>query len=176
MTLREPHNRAVSWLRVAIVLGASALAVACFGDGEVKGGDASADVSKAETGVDAAPDALTDGGCTNGTGAATWTQLYTDYFGPTGKGQCGKQAGCHLDATGGGQFWICGSTKESCYQGMQKNVIPCNAAGSRMPDILRKASEPFAPGKMPADPTTVTYDDNDVAKISSWINAGAKND
>jgi hypothetical protein len=162
---RSPH------LVLALAL---ALAVACSADGDVKGGDASADVAKVpnEASADVGPG---DGGCT--TTGATWTELYTLYFGPTGKGQCGKQVGCHLDnATGGGAFWTCGASKETCYQGMQNNVIKCNAAASRMPDILRKASEPFAPGKMPADPTSVTYDENDIAKISSWINAGAKND
>lgn len=160
---------------LALLVAAIAVAVglACSSGGDVK----------PDAGVDAAPiDAKADvptvdgSACTNDGGAATWTQLYTDYFGPGGKGQCGKASGCHLDSTGGGQFWICGSTKQSCYQGMQNNVIPCDATGSKMPAILRKVSEPFAPGKMPADPTSVTYDDNDVAKISSWINAGAKND
>ncbi len=172
-TRRDPHNPAVGWVRLGFAVSLAAALAACFGDGEVKGGDATADVSKTETGTsDGGP---TDGAC-NAPDAATWTQLYTDYFGPTGKGQCGKASGCHLDSTGGGQIWICGSTKESCYQGMKNNVIPCNAAGSRMPEILRKANDPFAPGKMPADPASVTYDDQDIAKISGWINAGAKND
>ncbi|CAN5236913.1 hypothetical protein BH09MYX1_BH09MYX1_41050 [soil metagenome] len=167
-----PHRPLVG-LVTALALAAAA---ACSGDGSVKA-DASTDAISNDASDAALVDAATDAiACTNDGGAATWTQLYSDYFGPSGKGQCGKASGCHLDATGGGQFWVCGSTKESCFQGMRNNVIPCNAVGSRMPDILRKANDPGAPGKMPQDPTTVTYDDGDVAKISSWINAGAKND
>ncbi len=170
--MRSPGVLRAAVLPLALV--ASAFAGACFADGEVKGGDASADVSKAE--ASASDAAAFDATCTSDGGAPTFTTLYADYFGPTGKGQCGKASGCHLDAVGGGEFWICGTTKESCWQGLQKVTVPCDAPSGRVPEILRKASEPGAIGKMPADPVTVTYDANDVAKITSWINAGAKND
>jgi hypothetical protein len=60
-------------------------------------------------------------------GAPTWTGLYTDYFGPSGQASCTAQSSCHGDATQSGaqtSGFVCGSTKEECWQGITQGIPP----------------------------------------------------
>ena len=107
--------------------------------------------------------------------AANWSALYTDFFGPAGTGNCSLKTGCHADNVGGGAIWICGPTRDTCWQGMQANVTVCDAASSKVLAMLRKTGD-TTPGKMPQEPTTVSFSDADLSRVRAWIAAGAKND
>lgn len=149
------------------------LAGACFLGKGAGDGDGGSDAAATDAGKDAPGDACV---LESDAGAPTWTALYADFFGPAGVGNCSLKIGCHADNTGGGAIWTCGPTKDTCWLGMQNNVTVCDAAGSKVLLMLRKASDPTVPGKMPQEPTTVTFSDTDLARIRAWIAAGAKND
>jgi len=150
------------------------LCFACFSGSGPASGDGGADAA-ADTGVDV-PVPLDGCAPTTDGGAPTWTALYADFFGPAGQGNCSLKVGCHADNTGGGAIWMCGPTQATCWQGMQGNVDLCDPSASKVLFMLRKASDPGAIGKMPQEPTTVTFSDTDLARIRAWIAAGAKND
>ncbi len=62
----------------------------------------------------------------------TWTDLYTCYFGPSGKTSCVGQGFCHGSSNGTGAFpvgWTCGTTRESCWQGMWQAQSEPGSAG-----------------------------------------------
>ncbi len=132
-----------------------------------------------------------DGACLEGSPPnATWTALYADFFGPTGVGACGSASrsngngatsSCHHDSGGSGAVssgFICGDTQESCYQGItspqasffgQPVVTPCNPNSSGLVVVLRHG----VGGEMPFYPTSVVFSDGDIARIRTWITAGA---
>jgi hypothetical protein len=59
-------------------------------------------------------------------GAPTWTGLYADYFGPSGQASCTAQSSCHGAASELGaqtSGFVCGATKESCWQGMTQGIV-----------------------------------------------------
>src|SRR5262249_29879922 len=47
--------------------------------------------------------------------ALTYTELFAQFFAPGTPGHCAT-AGCHADP--GHNVWLCGTTKDSCYNGM----------------------------------------------------------
>jgi hypothetical protein len=54
-------------------------------------------------------------------GGHTWTDLYTCYFGPTGKANCSAQSACHVNANSlaaGISGFVCGNSKDDCWFGM----------------------------------------------------------
>lgn len=79
-------------------------------------------------------------------GGHTWTDLYTCYFGPTGKANCSAQAGCHASANSPATAisgFVCGTTKEDCWFGMTHPIyveqqggepvlplVPCDAGAA----------------------------------------------
>lgn len=155
------------------------LAGACTAAAGPANVDAGADAAPTK---DAALDAAADGDGACGlspdpdAGKSTWSDLYANFFGPTGAGNCSLKSGCHADSVGGGAIWICGPTKATCWQGMQANVDVCDPSASKVLFMLRKATDPSAVGKMPQEPTSVTFSDADLARVRAWIAAGAKND
>jgi hypothetical protein len=158
------------------------------------------DANQSPTGGDALFDGAVDPGPQDGqalcittdAGDRTWTSLYQDFFGPTGNGQCGAATrtgangttSCHHDGTGNGALasgFICGDTQESCYEGItspqavfvgQPVVVPCNPSASYLTQVLRHDGA----GIMPYYPETVVFSDDDMARVSGWISAGAPND
>jgi hypothetical protein len=69
----------------------------------------------------------------------TWTDLYTCYFGPSGKASCTAQGICHGAAGQTGALtsgYICGTTKDSCWSGMTQGLPGCDAgtAADAAPD------------------------------------------
>ena len=124
-------------------------------------------------------------------GAATWTSLYADFFGPTGIGQCGdmtrmdgtEQTSCHHDATGNGAMasgFICGDTQQSCWAGItspsasfigQRVVVAGDPCASYVTQVLRHDGG----GLMPYYPTSVVFSDQDMARVATWIAQGAQN-
>jgi hypothetical protein len=88
-------------------------------------------------------------------GAATWTGLYADYFGPSGQASCTAQSSCHGSASELGaqeSGYVCGATKESCWQGMTLGLNPIDAGGVFCPIVCIGAAAGGA--GCPQDPTT----------------------
>jgi len=79
-------------------------------------------------------------------GGHTWTDLYTCYFGPGAKTSCVGQAFCHggPDMLGalGSPFYVCGTTRESCYRGFTKAFSGCPDGGA--PDAASDAEDDAA--------------------------------
>jgi hypothetical protein len=127
-----------------------------------------------------APPPVVDAGSDDA--AATWMELYGAYFGKTGKATCTFASNCHIatnqpDPMSGAAVWQCGDSPDSCYNGMiHAGVVP--EGGTSAPEhttlygILRKA--PNMTGAMPKEPDTVVFTSDDLARIASWIAAGAK--
>ena len=139
-----------------------------------------------------------DSGCLSQAPAnATWTALYADLFGPASIGQCGDAtrtgqngtSSCHQDTGGAGAMasgFICGKTQQDCYDGItnpaanflgQQVVVACSPCGSYLTQVLRHGDgDGGITGIMPIQPDNVVFSDDDMARVSAWIAAGAKND
>jgi hypothetical protein len=117
-------------------------------------------------------------------GGHTWSDLYTCYFGPTGKANCSAQAQCHASLAGTGAItsgFVCGTTKEGCWFSMThpeyilEGVFPlttCDAGAAEIdgscptadldagPDAAPLCScfkpTPLVPTGGVGDPTTTT--------------------
>jgi hypothetical protein len=103
--------------------------------------------------------AMTIAGCTDATGTVqggqsltasstedgggtTWTSLYADFFGPSGKASCSAQTSCHGDPTQSGtqvSGFLCGTTKDSCWHGLTSS-LGTDAGGFGLPAILPVSS------------------------------------
>ena len=176
------------------VIAASAVAIqatACDAPQNVQGGDPLFDATPE-------PKAGCDSGClAQAPSNATWTALYKDLFGPAGIGQCGDATrtgqngttSCHGDATGNGaqaSGFICGSSQQQCYDGItspqanfigQQVVVACSPCGSYLTQVLRHSDgDGGVIGIMPFFPENTVFSDDDMARVSAWIAAGAKND
>jgi hypothetical protein len=124
----------------------------------------------------AAPDAgpATD----SGTGAPpssgpapTWTEIYTQYFGPGTPGHCSGTGGCHTNVRGG---FKCGTNKADCYQGLLAAGLITPANPTRSP-IAADDESPLVwlGGGMPIDdpaPNPAA-----AAAVKAWVAAGAQN-
>jgi len=175
------------------VLAASAVAIqatACEAPQTFKGGDPLFDASPE-------PPPGCDSGCiAQAPSNATWTALYKDLFGPAGIGQCGDatrtgQNGtttCHRGSTDNGALasgFVCGDTQQSCYDGItspqanfigQQVVIACSPCGSYLTQVLRHGDgDGGITGIMPFYPEDAVFSDDDMARVSAWIAAGAQN-
>ena len=121
-------------------------------------------------------EALTsEAGCT-----PTWTGLYATYFGPSGQASCTAQSSCHGAASQSGaqtSGFVCGATKESCWEGMTRGINPVDAGGVFCPIVCVEAdaggagcpqNSTFA---CPTDPTQQSlYTDLHKAKASGLNN------
>jgi hypothetical protein len=112
---------------------------------------------------------------------STFTDLYTDFFGPTGRASCGASSICHVPGGEGASVsgYTCSTDQASCWTSMTSSIVP--EGGSSHPDdttlygILRKAPPAPGSGPMPLD-STFAFCPGDLARIEAWIAAGAKND
>lgn len=141
----------------------------------------------------------------------TWTSLYANYFGPLGQASCSPstQSTCHGDPSQSGaqtSGFVCGSSKDACWQGMTAGVA-LDAGGLFCP-IVCLGTCPQNSQACPTDPTqqtlwtsihgtggtglhnmpcgdptichaanaTYTFTDTDLACISQWVQQGAQND
>ena len=174
------------------VFAASAVAIqatACDAPQTVQGGEPLFDATPEPK----ATPAGCDSGCIPTADAnATWTALYKDLFGPASIGQCGSATrtgqngttSCHQDGTGNGaqaSGFICGTTQQDCYTGItnpaaqfigQQVVVACSPCGSYLTQVLRHDGG----GIMPFYPEDAVFSDDDMARVSAWIAAGAQND
>jgi hypothetical protein len=106
--------------------------------------------------------------------APTYTELYTKYFAPKTPGHCATKD-CHLseaDSTG----WVCGTTKDSCYQGMVSIGIidPMFPRASVIADPKNSPLRWINPnGPMPQDAVKAFPEGADA--IMKWVATCAQN-
>jgi hypothetical protein len=162
------------------VSSAGAAVLACTATPTEEGGDAR---------FDASPETVADDGgvCAEDTDAGsgdTWTSLYRDYFGPTGKASCAGTGACHGDTSQAGyqgSGYVCPSTAAQCYAGITATAAGLVTPGPPGSDptttglygVLRKCA---GGGSMPKVPATVFFTAGDMARIDAWIQAGALDD
>ena len=102
--------------------------------------------------------------------APTYSQLYDAFFAVGTPGHCAK-SGCHSPPI---HIWTCGTTKETCYQGMQKVglIDPANPSASLIIDPQNSPLAWFNPsGPMPFD--NPVPNPAGAAAIEAWVAAGA---
>jgi hypothetical protein len=180
-------------LAVAALLAMTATTLGCAqATGEVSGGESLYDGSfpVLDTGtppmVDSAPPP-TD--ATDASGPATWTELYTNYFGNVGVASCAGNGTCHGAMTQLGYMtsnYLCPENdQQGCYESF---TSPGTAGGPNLLaayppfektylyEVLRKSSGANIGTPMPKAPYTYTFNTTDLARIESWVAAGAKND
>lgn len=129
-------------------------------------------------------------------GPPTWTALYADYFGPSGVASCTSLTSCHDNPAAEGTSYsgfLCGTTKDSCYQGMTgtncKNgaMVPCplvTSTGDPTMTGLYTWLNKIDPtgtrsGSMPLNGKTITakgyvFTQSDLKRITDWISQGAQ--
>jgi hypothetical protein len=113
---------------------------------------------------------------------ARFSELYRDYFGPTGVASCAGDGACHGSAHQDGALasgYVCGDTASACRAsivraGLVSREGAALVEATRLYQILRKPDGRF--GSMPKRPETLTFSKEDMARIGSWIDAGAPDD
>lgn len=186
------YNTRRSSMRSLLLLStATALAVAaCTGaTGGVQGGEPLA--------VDPCQVSLQQSGAGH-----RWQDLYACYFGPTGKASCASQGVCHgaPDQAGAAySSFVCGPSKDACWQGMISSLVPPQGATDGTKTILyfslrkQNGTASAAMGNMPCSPVTMPADDggtkvtcslsaganyaftaDDLARIVAWVQEGAQ--
>lgn len=104
----------------------------------------------------------------------SWTLLYNTVFGPNSASSCSANGGCHTNSQNG---FKCGKTKDSCYEGMVAAALVTpgpDAPSSRIVDPEKSPLCGSLGGTMPKTGKCVS--DSQIAKIQSWLAAGAPND
>jgi hypothetical protein len=122
-----------------------------------------------------APTATPATSCTPAAGPApTYTELYEQQFAKSTPGHCAN-AGCH--ASPGFNVWLCGDTKDSCYQGMVRVglISPAKPQASPIGNPTQSPLSWINPtGNMPFDGTSPSPAGRDA--ILAWVAACAPND
>ncbi len=186
----------LSWsgFTCALVLAASVAELsACDATGEVEGGEpfdgGVTTTTTTTTGGEGGTTTKASNSCAGadaGTGS-TFTDLYRDYFGPTGGASCSGSVGnCHGESTGVGALssggFVCGASQSDCYTGMHITTADllsasdtATPANSGLVMALRKET-PAGTNNMPFDPpSTCVFTDDDIGRITAWVGAGAPN-
>jgi hypothetical protein len=160
------------------MIGVLALVAACAeAGGETKGGELTdAGLQASANGVFRPP--AVDGGIDCGEGT-TWSSLYRDIFGPTGKpGSCSFQSNCHGSPEGDGA--IAGSGIDCFDQnGCRQSMIDAGLLKPRLardPDsgglvsiLRRRTPDGEVNGLMPKSPGSYTYPEACLVRIRGWI-------
>jgi hypothetical protein len=178
------------WLAWFALIGVLACSDATGG---VKGGDPVGPIADAV--ICSAPDA----------NCATWSYLYVCYFGPVGVAGCSGGGLCHGNPgdTGAQQSgFVCGSTKDECWQGMTHStginyatLVPKGFRGidgTQLWNVLHKegtsTKNNLLTDNMPLSgigspsldvlnsPASYSFTEADKACLDGWVKAGAKDD
>jgi hypothetical protein len=140
------------------------------------------DTGMSDAGSDAAhlPTVCVSGGAHSG---SRWQDLYACYFGPTGIANCAFNGSCHVDPPT--NFWSCGTSKDSCYQGLTSSGVFFVPDGGMMDptttsfyNALRTVdmNGVIGGGLMPGYPLDgVFFTPDDMSRIAAWIKLGAPN-
>lgn len=149
--------------------------IACSATGDTIGGDPRFDPTET---IDASAEEEDAGSGTR------FTDLYRDFFAPTGRASCAGSGQCHgsaADLGAASSAFVC-SDQATCYStmtGAANLAKPSNASDpskSALVGILRHrdASNDIV-GYMPKSPAYV-FSAASMARISTWIAAGVPND
>jgi hypothetical protein len=113
-------------------------------------------------------------------GAGTaFSDLYRDFFGPSGQASCSARSICHVPGGTGMQTsggYVCSPDEPSCWASMTSTIVP--DGGSTTPEetmlyrALRKAPPTPGSGPMPRN-STFAFCPDDLTRLRSWIVAGA---
>jgi hypothetical protein len=177
----------VIFIRASLLALASSVLVACYSGGgpasAVPPAEPEPDAETADAGVDGAPVSSPCDDAGRPDGGSTWTDLYRDYFGPTGLASCTALSNCHGASTQTGATnsgFVCGNTKDECFLGITAPLSIVPEGGTATPEqttlyiALRKAP-PNRGGAMPRN-SAFAFCPSDLMRIEGWIAAGAAND
>ncbi len=125
-----------------------------------------------------------DGGVIVEGSSISFTDLYTEYLGPGGRGSCTGNSTCHSsDGEAGAQAsgFVCNADKAKCRATLLSSslgmVIPGSPDSSYLVSIIRhKKASGGIEGRMPKTPFTYTFTNTGMTRIRGWIAAGAKDD
>jgi hypothetical protein len=169
-----------SWTAWLVALGASSAAACTSASDDTSGGDPKFDAE--------APPPPNDCEPTAAPGApATWSGLFSDYFGPKGQASCSSEAGnCHGAATDpGAKFsggYVCAANKDECRDTMMTSGlvrVPEDGAdpskSGLVQELRRKTASGKVEGLMPKRPACV-FQPAAIERIQTWIKNGAPND
>jgi hypothetical protein len=110
---------------------------------------------------------------------STFSDLYRDFFGPTGRASCSAQSICHVRGGTGAQTsggYVCVPDQASCWSSMTSTIVP--HGGSASPEqttlykALRKAPPTPGSGPMPRN-SSFAFCPDDLKRIADWISTGA---
>ncbi|AKU95388.1 hypothetical protein AKJ09_02052 [Labilithrix luteola] len=116
----------------------------------------------------------------------TWTDLYRDFFGPTGAASCSSSGTCHGDPAAAGTTksagYLC-ADKDGCRQSMLSDTTALIQTrdfsapeGSTLVRILwQRKTNGTLTGSMPKTPRYV-FSRASLERIQTWIGNGAPND
>jgi hypothetical protein len=111
-----------------------------------------------------------------------FSDLYRDYFGPTGAASCAGTGVCHGAASQPGaqaSGYVCAPDANGCYQGMVSAQLIDPTHTSTPPEdtflwgTIRKCT---GGGAMPKQPASYMFSAASLARIHDWLAAGAPND
>jgi len=108
----------------------------------------------------------------SGGGTVTWTQIYTQVFGPSGSASCTGST-CHTSSVSG---FACGTTKTACYNGFVNSGMVTPGASATSSQLVDPATSPLCGslgGNMPKGGNCITS--AELTMINSWLAAGAPN-
>ena len=167
------------------LLAVAAAAAACV--------NATSDTKGGEPLFDTTPPASTGAvsceiGADAGSGT-TFTDLYRDFFGPTGAASCAGNGTCHGDANQSGARssggYVCGASKDDCRASMlamgtgplvDPSKDPTNPELSGLvQELRRRKTDGTVVGLMPKSPACV-FEQPAIDRIQAWIKNGAPND
>jgi hypothetical protein len=113
---------------------------------------------------------------------STFSDLYRDFFGPTGLASCGARSICHVPGGTGAQTsggYVCAPDQATCWATMTRSIVPDGgtsaAEGTTLYMALRKAPPTPGSGPMPRN-SAFAFCPNDLERIKTWIASGATND
>jgi hypothetical protein len=116
----------------------------------------------------------------------TWSELYKDYFGGTGRAACAGNGTCHGTMSGAGFLassgYLCPpDDPDTCWKTLTSSSVGIITPGQAFEEDglyqdLRKLGVPVGIGNMPYPPQVYSFTATDLDRISTWIMNGAKND
>jgi len=107
-----------------------------------------------------------------GGGTVTWTQIYTQVFGPSGSASC-TGSSCHTSNVSG---FACGTTKTACYNGFVNSGMVTPGASATSSQLVDPSTSPLCGslgGNMPKGGSCITS--AELTMSNSWLAAGAPN-
>ncbi len=166
----------VLWLAAAFV---SAVACSSSSGSSTPSGDA--DAAPADAAAEAAPEPPEDDA---GSGTK-WTDLYRDFFGPSGRASCAGDGACHGAPNQAGAItaggFVCADEAGCRTKMIESGLVrlPADASdpsSSTLVRILRKRNpDGSVTGIMPKRPAYV-FSKTSIGRIETWIASGAKPD